>query len=249
MRLRQLSDLRNDVRKRAQIENATIFIPDADITEYINQAWTRVYACLCRTGEDYYLTEMQFTTVPGQDTYTTTSGSGPAGTLVLPLDMWTLKGIDLQFQSSMWIPCYRGEFEQRDDYQNSNAWAWPTRPLYFYRNSGVSTYIRFLPIPSSAQAIKVTYYPVAVRLSQDTDTFDGENGWERWLVDVAARWAAERDENYELCARLDVAVAKWESDVKAEAASRNSEEAPKMRQRRYKRRGMWGPGIGGWGFG
>lgn len=248
MRLRQLSDLRSDVRKRAQIEGATTYIPDADITEYVNQAWTRVYACLCRTGEDYYMTEANFTSVAGQDTYTTTSGTGPAGTTVLPTDMWTIKGVDLQFQSTQWIPCYRAEFEQRDDYQNSNAWAWPSRPMYFFRNSGVSTYLRFLPVPNSSQTIKVTYYPVAVRLIADGDTLDGENGWERWVVDVAARWAAEKDENYDLCARLDGAIAKWEADVKAEAASRNTEEAPRMRQKRYKRRGLWGPGYGGFGL-
>ena len=37
MRTRQLSDLQADVRKRADIEGSTAFIPDAEITEYINQ--------------------------------------------------------------------------------------------------------------------------------------------------------------------------------------------------------------------
>lgn len=252
MRLRQLSDLQLDIQKLAGIENATTFIATADITEYFNQAWTRVYGILCNSGEQYYLESSTFTTVGGQASYYTTSGSGPSGTNVLPLDLWNLRGVDVTQVTGFPANAHRYEFERRNDYPTAGGytWQWPARVFYDYQQSGDNAGITFRPVPDNAYTVTVWYFPAAVRLVNSTDTVDGGNGWERWAIAIAARWCAVKDENYALVQALDQEIASWEEAVKSEAASRNVEEAPKMRRSRYGRRGGRGgwPFSGGWGF-
>lgn len=248
MRTRQLSDLIADTRKRCDLEGATAFIPDADVTELINQGWARIYGILCTTGEPYYLTQFQWTTVANQDTYYTTSATGvPAGTALLPTDMWRVKGLDVQVvQTGIWNPAYRLQFDMRDDYQQW-GWNWPAIPKYDYRGSGAIASIVFAPIPTGAYPVRLWYYPSALRMSNNTDTIDGGNGWEIYAIDWAARRCAEKDENYELCARIDGALAEMLASIRAEASSRNAGLAPKIRRSRYRGGpGWWG---GGWGGG
>lgn len=250
MRTRQLVDLRNDVRKLADVENATQFIPDADLNEYISQGWTRIYGLLCTNGENYYLSQATFTTVSGQDTYYTTGAVGkPAGTTVLPTDLWRVKGLDVQIQSNgRWANAQRFQFEQRNDYQDS-SWSWPTCPLFDYEGSGLAATIRFIPVPN-ASSVRLYYFPAAVRMSADSDVIDGGNGWELYAIRWAARECAKKDENYELIAQLNAEMAEMVAAIEKEAASRNAGIAPKVRRSpRYKR--GWGThgGGGSWGWG
>lgn len=247
MRVRSLANLIGDVQKRADVENATLFMPTTDITELVNQGWTRIYGKLCRTGESYYLSPSTFTTVASQDTYYTTAATGvPAGTNLLPLDLWDIKGVDVQIQAAgIYTGAKRYQFEQRNDYQQF-GWSWPVVPLYDYRGSGASAALNFIPAPPAGILVRLWYYPAAVRLVNNSDTLDGGNGWEIYAIDWAARRIAEKDENYELCARIDGALAEMERAIDAEAATRNTGQAPRLRRTRYKRSfGFWGPGSGG----
>lgn len=238
MRLRQLSDLRSDIRLRADVVNAVARYPDPEVNEYWNQAWTKVYGLLAHTGENYYLTESpSYATTVSQDTYYTTAATGtPSGTAILPTDLWNLKGLDVQTNGALnqWTTAQRSQFEERNDYWNAN-FSWPSSPKYDYQGSGASASIRFLIVPQAIYPFRLWYYPACVRLVADSDTVDGGNGWERMGIDIAARWLAERDENFELCARLDSAIADWDARIRGEAASRNLGQAPKMRRSlRYK---------------
>ena len=249
MRARTLANLISDVQKRADVENATAFMPTADITEYLNQGWARIYGLLCRTGENYYLSQATFSTVANQPTYYTTAASGvPAGSNVLPLDLWDIKGVDVQIQSTgIYSSAKRFQFEQRNDFQQF-GWSWPTVPLYDYQGSGNVASLTFIPTPPGGYTTRLWYYPAAVRMANNSDTIDGGNGWEIYAIDWAARRVAEKDENYELCARLDQSMGEMEMAIKAEAATRNVGQAPRVRRTRYKRTcGFWGPGSGGGG--
>lgn len=240
-----LAQLQAEVQKRADVQNATQFVPLTDITEYINRAWARLYGVLCRTGENYYLNSAQWTTVANQQTYYTTSASGvPAGTAVLPTDMYLVRGVDAQVQSNRWLNCERHNFERRNDYQQSD-WYWPIMTsLFDYRGSGANGSIFLQPPPAGQILMRVWYYPAPVALANGSDTLDTGNRWDSYVIDWAARLVAEKDENYELCARLDAQIAKLEDEIKAEAASRNSGQAPKIRRHRY-RRGGWPWGLPG----
>ena len=249
MQLVTLSSARSQVRKLANIENATAFIPDADITYLLNEAWTRVYRELCRSAQDYYLTSQTFTTVPGQDTYYTTAGAGgnPAGTNVLNTDIWTVKGLDHFFQGQIWRNCYTFEFEQRNSRQAGIAPTWPNPEYqYTFRGAGPTlARITLIPIPSIVDTLRLWYYPNAQQLSSDGDQWDGQNGWDHLAIAIAARWCAIKDENYDLIPNLDADIATWTAQIKGESASRNSEEAPKMRRTRYRFRNRYNP----WGYG
>lgn len=251
MRIRQLSDLIADVRSLTDTQNQLNLVADSEITEWLNQGWTRVYGALALSGETYFLENFSFATVGGQPTYYTTSAVGtPAGTAVLPTDMWMLKGVDVQQNpNGYFLNAHRFEFEKRNDYQMGQfggTWAWPARPLYDYQQMGINASLTFIPTPDTmSNTVKLWYFPAAVRLVNSTDTLDGGNGWERWAIAIAARWVALKDENYDLVSQLANEIAKWEADSKAEIASRNVEEAPQMRQVRYRRRGRGG----GWPWG
>lgn len=249
MRTRQLIDLVNDAYKRSDTENATALLPFADVVELINQGWTRVYGRLCETGQNYYLTQFSFSTVPNQDTYYTTAATGvPAGTALLPTDMYKVRGVDAQStQTNAFQPCDTFEFEQRCDYQQT-GWAWPVLPRYDYQGSGATASLRFIPSGwPNVVPIRLWYFPSAVRLVANSDTFDGGNGWEIHAIDWAAKRMATKDENWELVQMIDADLTRFELDLQHEAASRNAGHAPKIRRSRYRRSGDGAFGVGGLG--
>jgi hypothetical protein len=237
VRTRTLAELRDDVRLRADIVGATERFSDDELNEYVNQAWTKVYGRLAETGENYYLSESStFSTVSGQDTYyTTANASAPAGTAVLPTDLWTLKGVDAQVNGPRWSTCQRWQFEQRNDYQDVD-FAWPSVPMYDYQGTADIASVRLLPVPTAIYPFRVWYIPACPRLVTDQNTIDGGNGWERIAVDLAALWVAEKDDRFDLCERLDASMARWEQRLALEGSNRNLGQAPKMRRSmRYKR--------------
>lgn len=246
MRTRQLSDLRADAYKASDLENATALVPAADVNEYLNQGWTKVYRIICRTGLNYYLINppVAFTAVSGQDTYyLTTNGTAPPGTAVLPTDMFLVRGLDAQIQQGRWQNLFAYEFEQRNDFQASD-WSWPRQPLYDYIGAGPNAAIRFIPPPSANTPMRLHYYPAAVRLVNDTDVWDGVNGWELYAVWYAAREMALKDENYELVQPLERKMAEIVQDIQVDASRRNAGMAPKMRRVRYKKNWPWPGGAG-----
>jgi len=243
VRTRTLVNLRDDVRRRVDVRNMAVAFPDADINEDLNQGWTRIYGKLCLTGEPYYLTRFLWTTTSAVDTYYTTASvtqpDGP-GQLVLPTDIYRIKGLDAQVQGNKYLPCARSQFEERDDFQSTDL-AFPQRLKFDERGSGVEFNIILMPAPPAALPMRLWYYPNAVRMVSDSDTIDGGNGWEVYAIDWAARRLAEKDENYELAARLDMALAEMMAAIDREAANRIAGIAPKIRRARYKRDMWWWP--------
>ena len=105
MRTRSAVNLIADVRVRCdQVTSygATPFIADADILEWLNQAWADLYDHLVKAGEHYYLS---------QDNFTTTS----ADVYPLPADHYKTMGVSVQ-NNGYYSPIHRFQFEQRDGY-------------------------------------------------------------------------------------------------------------------------------------
>lgn len=246
-----LAQLQAEVQKRADLQNSLAFAPLADITEYINRAWARLYGKLSRAGENYYLRVAQWTTTSQQQWYYTTAAtvgidgnSPPAGTTVLPTTIYLVKGVDAQVQTNRWLNCERFNWERRNDYQQSD-WYWPIMTsLYDYQGSGASAAIFLMPPPAGNIPMRVWYYPEPVVLVNGTDTVDTGNRWDSYVIDWATRLLAEKDENWDLCTRLDASIMKLESEILAEIANRNAGQAPKIRRHRY-RRGGWPWGLPG----
>lgn len=250
MQLVTLTTAIAQVQKLANVENATAFISTADITTLLNEAWTRVYREICRSAQDYYLTSQQWTLIPGQDTYYTTAGAGPAGTNILNTDIWDVRGFNQQFSGGefpIWRNCYSFEYEERNSRPVATGTSWPN-PTYQYSFRGAGPTLQritLIPIPSTADIVRLDYYPNAQVLVSGSDTWDGQNGWDHLAIAIAARWCAIKDENYELIPHLDADIQQWTAQIKGEVTSRNMGEAPRVRRRRYRLRGRYNP----WGYG
>lgn len=225
--------------------SGTLAYPLTEITDYINRGIARVHGLLALSGMPYYRSSATFVTTNAQQQYYTTAAANvPAGTAVLPTDIFRVEALDVQVQSSRWLNAERFNWERRNDYQQSD-WYWPVMTsLYDYMGSGATAAIFLMPPPSGAINVRLWYTPVAPQLANAADTWDSANRWDEYVIDFAARLLAERDENYELVARLDVSLAAMEAVIKAEGESRISGQAPKIRRHRY-RRGGWPWGMPG----
>lgn len=223
MRTRQLSDLQNDVL--FQVDEINSPKPGAsDCTELLNQEWADLYDELIDSGEKYYLSTQTLSTINGTQQYT------------LPDNYYKTMGVDAQ-SGGEWFPAQRMQFEQRNDYQNSD-WNWPRRILYDTWGNNLA----FVPIPSGIYAIRHFYYPAPLRMVSPSDVIDGVNGAEVCMVYGAARRIAVMLENWDLADRLAAMKAERWTRVLSTVRDRNIGEAVRARvvRGRPATRGMYG---------
>lgn len=241
MQLVTLEQLEGDVQLRADVVGSTTTYPLSEIDDYINRGIARVHGLLAKSGEPYYRTLFEFTSASGQQQYYTTSASGvPAGTAVLPTDIFLVESLDVQVNGNAWIPCERMNWSRRNDFQAALP-QWPViASLYEFMGSGATANLFLAPPPAGAIPYRLSYWPVAATLVEESDTWDSANRWDEYVINFAARLVADRDENYELSARLDAAIAQMEATIREEGANRIKGSAPKVRRSRY-RRGWGGP--------
>ncbi len=241
-----LTQLQADVQLRADVQNSVAAFPLTEITDYINRGIARVHGLLALSGEAYYRSQAQFTAVGGQQQYYTTAASGvPAGTALLPTDIFRVEALDSQVQGNVWTNCQRFQWERRNDYQQNALSTWPaTVTIYDFMGSGPSASLYLQPIPGVGAPFRIWYFPVPVVLVAGSDTWDTANRWDEYVIAFAAKLVAERDQNFELAAKLDQMVSGMEGTIKAEGESRISGQAPKIRRSRY-RRGGWPWGVPG----
>ena len=127
------------------------------------------------TGEDYNLSSITFNLVPGTSVYN------------LPTDFYKLKGVDLKIDNAQSIALKRYNFNERN-LNNTLIFNGITNLRYRDENNT----IKFTPKPSTTNEITVHYAPHAVKLSADSDTFNGYNGWEEYIIVNAAIFACKK---------------------------------------------------------
>ena len=173
----------DDVRKRADIENATDRFPDAELTEYINQSIARLYVMLERADYTYYRSTTTFSTVSGTATYSLQAG--PAA------EIWTLKSVHvyLNASGSQRIKATRFNPNEHAWLDMAGVWA-PGYPVY-YKFHGVQ--FTLSPIPNGVFTVLVEYTPAPARLSSGSETFDGVAGFEEWVILDAAIKCKQKD--------------------------------------------------------
>ena len=172
MRNTTLLKLRTQSRQRADKVNSG-FILDDELNQYINNSIAELYDLLVASyGNDYYLTSYDFRTDGVNHDYD------------LPDDFYKLEGVDFYINASNFITLKPFQFNERARLQNGNNWAAITQvqgPRYHIKANNIS----FMPMPS-ANNLTLHYVPVCPELLQDTDTFDGINGWEEYVIIDAA---------------------------------------------------------------
>lgn len=238
MRLRRLDDLRNDVRKRADIEGATGFITDAELTEYLNQSIARLHQILKPIRPTYWEAQTLFTTQNGVSLYP------------LPNDFQDLIAVSVTGADSRRVPMQ--PFDRLDEpyLSTTAASSWSGQP-WRYMIHGKSGYadtgsIEFLPVPTGAFSVRMFYVWAPTRLSADSDTFDGFGGFEEFVVLDAAQKCAVKDDNQSLAATLRADRDAYREDMIRAARVRDQYMPPYITDtratftwRKYTRRGRF----------
>jgi hypothetical protein len=178
-----LSVLRTRAKQRADMENST-FVSDAEWLSYINDSAAWLYDLLVKAyDEDYYLTST---------TFETSTASNYTWATISMTDFYKLRGVSIIPVAGEEVPLKRYTFGDRgrtNNFYSSNRLG---RTALRYRLGGDS--IEFRPTPQAGQTIKLWYIPSITLLSQDTDTIDGINGWEEFVVLNAAILAGTKEE-------------------------------------------------------
>jgi hypothetical protein len=172
-----LLQLRTQSRERANMENST-FVSDSELNNYINLSIAELYDMICnKVDEDYNITSYTFTTSADVDAYN------------LPSDFYKLRGVDLMLDTLRSTPLKRFEFAERNSLDP--IFVGPVDLKYRLRGNQIS----FTPAElMGGNNIRVWYIPLPTRLSSDSDTLNGYNGWEELVIVKSAIKALVKEE-------------------------------------------------------
>lgn len=159
-----VADLILGARQRADMVN-TQFVTDAEILKLVDSSYRKMYNDITNCFENYYVSEVNITLVPGQRDYD------------LPADFLKLLGIDIvsggkNFTMQPW------SLNER----NRLLTGWVSRPIrYIMKGSKIS----FVPVASSADIITMFYVPSPAEITIG-DSVEVFNGYDEFvMVDVA----------------------------------------------------------------
>lgn len=186
-----LADLRLQARYKADMVNSN-FITDTELNVYANASAYDLYDLLVTAyGEDYYnASSYSFTT------------DGNTQSWSLPNDFFKLAGVDcnLSGQTNLQTPISLKpfKFNERNKFSFQN--------LQTYRGSNLryrlkNNQIYFNLIPQGGQLIKLWYVPQMTQMVLDTDTIDGVDGWQEYVVlDMAIKMKQKQDDPVDVLA-------------------------------------------------
>ncbi len=188
-RSRELQDLRDDARKRADVESAEDRFPDDEVDRYVNQGCAELYDLLIEArGRTYYRAETPwtFTTVSGTTRYSST----------FPEDFYRLIGVRIS-DGTIMRPL--AALQPQEEAYLRTPGVSGVVPTHYELQGGA---LLLLPSPAAGLTVTMDYIPASPVMSDDVETFDGINGWEEYAVCFAARCMALKDEEYELAQML-----------------------------------------------
>jgi hypothetical protein len=177
-----LGQLRERVRRRADMVNST-FVSDDEINQYVNDAIAELYDLLMQKfGEDYY------TIVTGDQTFTANQL-----TYTLPDNFLKVVGVDIKVQGNNYVTIKPYMFSERNQYNTLL-----TRGVLAYESTRyrlVGNDIIFTQTPAGQGQYRIWYIPYQPVLELDSDTFNGFNGWEKWVEIAAAMECMMKEES------------------------------------------------------
>ncbi len=180
-RTRTLAQLREEVRQRVDVENATTWLPNAELTRYINQSIARLHRLIAREHEELLVDSQTVVTVPGVELYTLLAGYHKI-----------VGSPEVDLGGPGPVPMRRWTWAERTSYLYTGGWT-SDQPVA-YRILGADQ-LSFLPVPNAAHTITIHYIPPPTDLAADGDTYDGRAGWEEWIVVDAAIKVAIKEES------------------------------------------------------
>lgn len=166
-KLRGLARLYADQRPADETNafvNAVGTTTTAGVNDLVNLALCELYDDLVKAGgSDYYRTVDPIAIVATTSLYS------------LPATFYQMLDLRLEWAANDVEPV--GSVKDRDYYKYKNANLWGTWSPKGYRIAG--TQIEILPTPTTAVTARLAYVPACPVLVNDSDTFDGVNGWEK----------------------------------------------------------------------
>lgn len=162
-----LADLRLTVRRRGGWLNSRR-VTDTFLNDVINASITELWDILVEKWADYYASEATLATSVGVDF------------IALPNTFYKLRKLEMLWSGAGATAEYvrlRPHDLESSHVLRSNA------RTFRYRIQGAQ--LRFAPIPQTVEELRLTFLPWATVLTADGDTFDGINGYEELVVQMA----------------------------------------------------------------
>jgi hypothetical protein len=176
-----LSSLRTQIRQRCDMENSS-FVSDSELNSYINASYAELYDLLVSRFEDYFTTTTTATVTAGNSSF------------AVPSDFYKLRGVDRQIGSSdNYYALLKFNFSERN-WRNRRL----NRALFGQSNINyrlIGDTVELLPEDHAAGTYRLWYVPAFTTLSSDSDTLDGVNGWEEYIVVDACIKCLEKEES------------------------------------------------------
>lgn len=218
-----LVTLRSRVRWRTDTMNEVARFPDAEVNDCINEGIANFHMELLRVrGQGFNEATTTFNTTIGTELY-----SLPAQFLQC-LKVWTIR------DSCEYV---LRTYEEIETDGMSDLASWDTCTGWSYRISGDNISIR--PRPKTVKTIYVKYVPSAVKLVADSNTVDGVDGLEEYIVAWAGQRIAIKNRDEWLSGQFDKEMSLALDKLRTTQASRNAAEPPRMQDVRG-RAGYWG---------
>lgn len=161
-----VSSLVTQIRQRADVES-TQFVTDAELISYINNSYCELYDAIVAKYNDYFLIQYQFSLVPGTELYN------------VPADFYKLMGLDQRADQDSWLTMRPVNFNERNRRFNA-AYSLSFYPTYRYHLQGDQ--MRFSPIPTGSETLRLWYVPVPDQITIGTQTINGRSGWEEFII-------------------------------------------------------------------
>lgn len=174
-----LSTLRTRVRETADMEKSK-FVSDATLNRFINASAARFHDMVTKAYEDYFLADpVSFTLASGEYQQT------------LATDFYKLVGVDY-FLGGSWVEVNKFNFHKRN-ITSANIVNRVYHPSIRYRLMGSK--LVFAPMDDAAGTYRYWYNPLYTPMTSDTDTIDGYNGWDEWVVVDSAIKCLRKEES------------------------------------------------------
>ena len=176
-----LLQLRTSAYRRADQEDLTERFPTTEVTDYVNEGIGELWDMLvAANGYSYYGVKSTIPLVNNQNSYS------------LPADFYKLQKV-IFIGSTLGGRLELSRLSEADEVALMTSRSMV--PL-FYRVR--AAYLDVYPAPFGTGSLELGYVPCATKLVNDTDTFDGINGFEEYVVCYAARRMAIKDADFEL---------------------------------------------------
>lgn len=220
-----LAQLRAAVQRRGSYENSADITPTL-LNDFINEAVAECYDLLVEKWADYYTVSTTLATVIGVEA------------ISLPADFYKLRKLEVLYNAAsspqQWCRLWPHELEVSHEYLTLYGKA------YRYRLQAGN--IILVPLPVAVESLRMYYIPAVALLAADGDTFDGINGYEELVVQLALLRCKRREELP--TDDIEREVARLGQRVRSAADGRDATEAFSLDE--YHHAGSDGRGMRQW---